>query len=46
MNNTIFEPTDKSIAEKQLMEELERCERSGENQGYIDIEESKARLGL
>ena len=46
MNNTIFEPTDKSIAEKQLMEELERGERSGAEQGYIDIGESKTRLGI
>ena len=46
MNNTIFEPNDKSIEEKQLMEELERGERSGEEQGYIDIDESKARLGI
>ena len=46
MSNTMFEPNDKSLAEKQLMEELERGEHSGEDQGYIDIEESKTRLGL
>ncbi len=33
-------------AEKKLMEELKRGEQSGEEQGYIDIKESKSRLGL
>ena len=46
MSNTIFEPNDKFLAERQLMEELKRGERSGEEQGYIDIDESKARLGI
>ena len=32
--------------EKKLMEELKRGEQSGEEQGYIDIKESKSRLGL
>ena len=46
MSNTLFEANDKSLAEKQLMEELECGERSREAQGYIDIDESKARLGI
>ncbi len=33
-------------SEKKLMEELKRGEQSGEEQGYIDIEESQSRLGL
>ena len=42
--NNISEPNAKSIAEKQLMEELKHGEESGDKQGYIDIDESKARL--
>ena len=33
-------------AEKALIEELKIGEKSGEEQGYIDMEESKSRLGL
>ena len=33
-------------AEKKLMEALKRGEQSGEEQGYIDIKESKSHLGL
>ena len=33
-------------SEKKLMEELKHGEQSGEKQGYINIEESKSRLGL
>lgn len=33
-------------AEKILMDELKIGEQSGEEQGYIDIKESKSRLGL
>ena len=32
--------------ENKLMDELKRSEQSGEEQGYIDIKESKSRLGL
>ncbi len=46
MSNTTFEPNDKSLAEKQLMEELERGDRSGDEEGCLDINESKARLGI
>ena len=33
-------------AEKALIEELKIGGKSGEEQGYIDMEESKSRLGL
>ena len=33
-------------SEKTLIEELKIGEKSGEEQGYIDMEESKSRLGL
>ena len=33
-------------AEKKLMDELKIGEQSGEDQGYIDIKESKSHLGL
>ena len=33
-------------SENKLMDELKRGEQSGEEQGYIDIKESKSRLGL
>ena len=46
MNNIIFESDDKSRAEKQLMEELERGEHSGDEEGYLNIDECKARLGI
>lgn len=39
-------PDKKVLAEKELMEEIKRGEQSGEKHGYIDISESKARLGL
>ena len=42
-NNTC-EPDAKSIAERELMEELKHGEESGDKQGYIDIDDSKARL--
>ncbi|MBQ7378747.1 MAG: type II toxin-antitoxin system RelB/DinJ family antitoxin [Clostridia bacterium] len=37
---------EKVLAEKKLMEELSLGERSGEEQGWLDLSESKARLGL
>ena len=37
-------PDAKSIAERELMEELKHAEESGDKQDYIDIDESKARL--
>ena len=37
---------DKILAEKKLMEELALGEKSGEEQGWLDIKASKARLGL
>ena len=46
MSNTAYEPNDKYLAEKQVMEELERGERSVEEEGYLDIDESKAHLGI
>ena len=46
MSNTAFDPNDKHLAEKRLMEELERGERSGEEKGYLDIDESKVRIGI
>ena len=46
MSNITFEPDDKSLAERQLMEELERGERSGEVQGSIDLNESRTRLRI
>ena len=53
MSNTTFEPNDKSLAEKQLMEELERGDRSGDEEGCLDeisrlsggIEKSNASIG-
>ena len=39
MINTTFTSNDKSLAEKQLIIELERGERSGDEEGYIDIDE-------
>ena len=38
--------TENGNAEKILMDELKIGEQSGEEQGYIDIKESKSRLGL
>ena len=37
---------DKILAEKKLMEELALGEKSGEEQGWLDLAASKARLGL
>ena len=37
---------DKILAEKKLMEELSLGEKSGEEQGWLDLAASKARLGL
>ena len=37
---------DKIFAEKKLMEELALGEKSGEEQGWLDLAASKARLGL
>ena len=37
---------DKVLAEKKLMEELALGEKSGEEQGWLDLAASKARLGL
>ena len=37
---------DKILAEKKLMEELALGEKSGEEQGWLDLTASKARLGL
>ena len=37
---------DKILAEKKLMEELAQGEKSGEEQGWLDLDASKARLGL
>ena len=37
---------DKILAEKKLMEELAQGEKSGEEQGWLDLAASKARLGL
>ena len=37
---------DKVLAEKKLMEELALGEKSGEEQGWLDLATSKARLGL
>ena len=37
---------DKVLAKKKLMEELALGEKSGEEQGWLDLAASKARLGL
>ena len=37
---------DKILAEKKLMDELALGEKSGEEQGWLDLAASKARLGL
>ena len=37
---------DKILAEKTLMDELALGEKSGEEQGWLDLATSKARLGL
>ena len=37
---------DKVLAEKKLMEELALGEKSGEEQGWLDLAASRARLGL
>ena len=37
---------DKILAEKKLMEELVLGEKSGEEQGWLDLAASKARLGI
>ena len=37
---------DKILAEKKLMEELALGEKSGEEQGWLDLAASKTRLGL
>ena len=37
---------DKILAEKKLMEELAQGEKSGEEQGWLDLAASKASLGL
>ena len=37
---------EKILAEKKLLEELALGEKSGEEQGWLDIKASKARLGL
>ena len=37
---------DKILAEKKLIEELALGEKSGEEQGWVDINTSKTRLGL
>ena len=37
---------DKILAEKKLMEELSLGEKSGEEQGWLDLAAGKARLGL
>ena len=37
---------DKILVEKKLMEELALGEKSGEEQGWLDLAASKARLGL
>ena len=37
---------DKILAEKKLMEELTLGEKSGEEQGWLDLAASKTRLGL
>ena len=42
--NNRYAPDAKSITERELMEELKHGEESGDKQGYIEIDESKARL--
>ena len=37
---------EKVLAEKKLLEELTLGEKSGEEQGWLDLSTSKARLGL
>ena len=37
---------DKILAEKKLMEELALGEKSGEEQGWLDLEQSKSQLGI
>ena len=37
---------DKVLAEKKLMQELALGEKSGEEQGWLDLAASRARLGL
>ena len=37
---------EKVLAEKKLLEELTLGEKSGEEQGWLDLSASKARLGL
>ena len=37
---------EKVLAEKKLLEELALGEKSGEEQGWLDLSASKARLGL
>ena len=37
---------DKILAEKKLMDELALGEKAGEEQGWLDLAASKARLGL